>query len=441
MAGHASGADDAATPAAAPGFWSFLDGYLSPGGDGAASLDAKPLPASGEKRERDEIVSPTEVPGRPLPAFVQVFALGIDPGNNPAAASTAPSQLGTAASLPDSPAGNDAAAEIASGPPWGPLPGSALRLPDEPAPRPGSPHTEIALEPGAGAPPNPGELAFGARLLPQAADAGSGVEMLPRRAATANPVAAGAAPVWPAKEAGTAGMPLDDEPPLSGSGPLPPNSSGAAKAADGVSAPSLEQAGGPAIAAVGSAMGSHSRQPDDRGGDAPSRHTEALWNTVAAPAGRATPLADADPAPPPSTARAAPPEPPVPPAQPAPRDVSLRLADGPNRVDIRMAERAGEIRVTVHTPDRDLADSLRADLPDLVSTLRQNGYHAEAWRPAAAAQTDAGHQPGTDTPSQQDAPFNHRDGRQQQPRQHPRKPERWDGVWNSSLDPLQETQI
>ena len=38
---------------------------------------------------------------------------------------------------------------------------------------------------------------------------------------------------------------------------------------------------------------------------------------------------------------------------PVSHDVSLRLADGQNNVDIRMSERAGEIRVTVHTPDRE----------------------------------------------------------------------------------------
>jgi len=135
-------------------------------------------------------------------------------------------------------------------------------------------------------------------------------------------------------------------------------------------------------------------------------------------------------------------EPPEPAAQPVSRNVSLHLADGESSVDIRMAERAGEIRVTVHTPDRDLAGSLRADLPDLVGKLRQSGYQAEVWRPAAAAQSDAGRRSGSDAaPSQEHSPGGRREGRQRQPQQQqPENQSRWDGEWKSSLGPAQESQ-
>jgi hypothetical protein len=134
-------------------------------------------------------------------------------------------------------------------------------------------------------------------------------------------------------------------------------------------------------------------------------------------------------------------EPPEPAAQPVSRDVSLHLADGESRVDIRMAERAGEIRVTVHTPDRELANSLRADLPDLVGKLRQSGFQAEAWRPAATAEPDAGRRSGSDgSPSQEQSPGGRKEGRQQQPeQQQSKKQSGWAGAWKSSLDPAQES--
>ena len=138
-----------------------------------------------------------------------------------------------------------------------------------------------------------------------------------------------------------------------------------------------------------------------------------------------------------SAPRPAEPEPPLP--TPAPRDVSLRLADGQRSVDIRMAERAGEIHVMVHTPDRDLANSLRGDLPDLVGKLRQSGFQAETWRPAPAQQADSGRWSGADDfsgSSHQHSAGHPRDGRQQQQQQD--QP-RWAGEWNTSLDPAQET--
>lgn len=106
-----------------------------------------------------------------------------------------------------------------------------------------------------------------------------------------------------------------------------------------------------------------------------------------------------------------------------------------------MAEHAGEIRVTVHTPDRGLADSLRAELPDLVGKLRQNGYQAEAWRPAAAAQAESGRRNGSGAaPSQEHPQGADRDGRRRQPRQS-KNQSQWAGEWNATLDPTKETSI
>jgi hypothetical protein len=51
-------------------------------------------------------------------------------------------------------------------------------------------------------------------------------------------------------------------------------------------------------------------------------------------------------------------------------------------VDVRVTQQAGEVRVAVHTGDADLAHGLRQGLSDLVGRLEENGYRAEAWRPA-----------------------------------------------------------
>ena len=153
--------------------------------------------------------------------------------------------------------------------------------------------------------------------------------------------------------------------------------------------------------------------------------------------------------PPVATSPSAPPAAPLPRAevqpeilpQPVSRDLALRL-EGQSNVDIRMTERAGEVRVTVHTTDADLAGSLRSDLPELLTRLRQSGFQAEAWRPAGAVEAGvAGRSPADLYGSAQDTREGWRQGRQQP--QHPRQPRnsaRWTGEWNASLDLTEESQ-
>lgn len=185
------------------------------------------------------------------------------------------------------------------------------------------------------------------------------------------------------------------------------------------------------VATKGSEFSSERLPTSDRSEDAPVGHadTESFWG-ASAPLPAAWEAQSAAPAqsaigPRPATA-----EPAETAAQPVSRDVSLHLADGESSVDIRMAERAGEIRVTVHTPDRDLADSLRADLPDLVGKLRQSGFQAEAWRPAAATEPDTGRRSGSHgSPSQEHSPGGRKEGRQQQPQPEPsKKQSAWAGA-------------
>jgi hypothetical protein len=67
----------------------------------------------------------------------------------------------------------------------------------------------------------------------------------------------------------------------------------------------------------------------------------------------------------------------------AANDIKIALNDNGQRVELRVTERAGDIHVTVRTPDSQLATAMREDLPALSSRLEQSGFHSEMWRPAA----------------------------------------------------------
>jgi hypothetical protein len=68
----------------------------------------------------------------------------------------------------------------------------------------------------------------------------------------------------------------------------------------------------------------------------------------------------------------------------------LQLAGAGQRVEVSLAERAGEVQVSVRTPDGVLAQSLRDHLPALSARLEQSGFHADSWR---AGETQAGGRP------------------------------------------------
>ncbi|HEV2201290.1 MAG TPA: hypothetical protein VGR73_15845 [Bryobacteraceae bacterium] len=86
----------------------------------------------------------------------------------------------------------------------------------------------------------------------------------------------------------------------------------------------------------------------------------------------------------------------APPAS-AKQDLLLRIpapessfADGANpgaavNVDIRVTQRAGEVLVTVHTPDAALQAYLRQDLPELVNSLDRAGFETATFTPRSAA--------------------------------------------------------
>ena len=63
------------------------------------------------------------------------------------------------------------------------------------------------------------------------------------------------------------------------------------------------------------------------------------------------------------------------------RDISLNLSTKDQNVQVRLSERAGELHVTVRTPDAALTHGMREGLSDLVGRLEHGGYRAETWQP------------------------------------------------------------
>jgi hypothetical protein len=105
------------------------------------------------------------------------------------------------------------------------------------------------------------------------------------------------------------------------------------------------------------------------------------------------------------------------------RAISLNLSSKDQNVQVRLSERAGELHVTVRTPDAGLTHGLREGLSDLVGRLEHGGFRAEAWRPAGSDASDR----GQDSPS-------HRGSSQQQN-------DRGRGQRENSQDPESEAQI
>lgn len=87
-------------------------------------------------------------------------------------------------------------------------------------------------------------------------------------------------------------------------------------------------------------------------------------------------------------------------------------------MEVRVSERAGDMRVEVRTPDTGLAGDLREDLPALASKLEQTGFHADTWHPAGPAerQGTAETAPGG---ASQDSERHGQNGGQQQRDQQP----------------------
>jgi hypothetical protein len=116
------------------------------------------------------------------------------------------------------------------------------------------------------------------------------------------------------------------------------------------------------------------------------------------------------------------------PAKPAAaHDIQLQVGgQGDSRVEVRVTERAGDVHVSVSTPDARLAGDLRGDLPSLATRLEQSGYHAETWHPAAAGDRQQVSEPPAGAASQDAQGQSRQNGRDQQrdsQQQEPKDPE------------------
>lgn len=78
---------------------------------------------------------------------------------------------------------------------------------------------------------------------------------------------------------------------------------------------------------------------------------------------------------------------PVKPSAPV-RSLELQLDSNQGRVAVRLADRAGDVKVDVRAADPHLASTLRGELPALAARMEQTGYRAEMWRPSASAVPD-----------------------------------------------------
>ena len=73
------------------------------------------------------------------------------------------------------------------------------------------------------------------------------------------------------------------------------------------------------------------------------------------------------------------------------RDMKFEVTGGERRVEVRVSERAGEVKMTVRTPDAPLATTLRENLPALSARLSDSGLKSEAWHPAASSHDEWRH--------------------------------------------------
>jgi hypothetical protein len=76
---------------------------------------------------------------------------------------------------------------------------------------------------------------------------------------------------------------------------------------------------------------------------------------------------------------------------PGVRDMKFEVTGGQQRVEVRLSERAGEVKMTVRTADEPLANTLRENLPVLSARLAESGFKSEAWHPAASSTNELRH--------------------------------------------------
>ena len=107
-------------------------------------------------------------------------------------------------------------------------------------------------------------------------------------------------------------------------------------------------------------------------------------------------------------------------------NIQVELTDGGQRVQLRVEDRGGDVRVAVHTADPRLAGALREDLPALAARLEQSGFHTETWHgggaPASGGQRLAETAARSAGQPSQEQSNPQRQGQQQEPRQGKPRP-------------------
>ena len=120
------------------------------------------------------------------------------------------------------------------------------------------------------------------------------------------------------------------------------------------------------------------------------------------------------------------------------RNISLRLTSADqSSVQVRLTERAGELQVSVRTPDAGLTRGLRDGLPDLMGRLQVNGYRADTWQPGGNGNS-AGQDQGQDAPShghsqQRNGDGSGSQGQQQSGKQQDEQTPKWVRELESSI--------
>jgi hypothetical protein len=117
------------------------------------------------------------------------------------------------------------------------------------------------------------------------------------------------------------------------------------------------------------------------------------------------------------------------------RDISLNLSTKDQNVQVRLSERAGELHVTVRTPDSTLSHGLREGLSDLMGRLERGGYRAETWQPGGSDPRDRGQESSRRGFSQQQNAGGKGSGRQQDSQDSESESEtpKWIGELESSF--------
>ncbi len=117
------------------------------------------------------------------------------------------------------------------------------------------------------------------------------------------------------------------------------------------------------------------------------------------------------------------------------RDISLRLTNAEQgAVQVRLSERAGELHVSVRTPDTGLTRGLRDALPELMGRLQVNGYRAETWQPGGNG-SNPGQDRGQEFP-QGNSQQRNSGGQQQQNSQQQQQQEEQTPQWVREMESM-----